>query len=143
MRAERSLKKRLGSLAVSLVALLVLPSSGAAGGDANGAVRFGVCPSNISNVIVTKEGDGEDAVRLAITLNSAGSKQLQSFSEHHLGEVVEVVFDGAVLVSTPVSARITSGKLLSRRWSSVSAAEELAKLLGNNTLGVPCGPIGE
>jgi len=143
MRVERLLINGLGSLAIALVALLVvLPRAGAAGGDADGAGRFGICPANISNVIVTKEGDGEGTVRLAITLNSAGSKQLQSFSDQHVGEVVEVVFDGAVLVRTPVSARITSGKVLSRRWSSVSAAEELAKLLGNSTLGVPCGPIG-
>ena len=51
--------------------------------------------------------------------------------------------DGAVLIRTPVSARITSGKVLSGRWSSERAAEELAKLLGSNTLGVPCGLIGE
>ncbi len=111
--------------------------------DADGAVRFGICPANISTVIVTKEGDGEGPVRLAITLNSDGSKQLQFLSEQHLGEVVEMVFDGAVLVRTPVSARITSGKVLSGRWSSERAAEELAKLLGNNTLGVPCGLIKE
>ena len=144
MRGEYSWRTGLGCLAVVLVALISSFSrAGAGAGDADGAVRFGICPANISNMIVTKEGDGEDAVRLAITLNSAGSKQLESLSEQHLGEVVEMVFDGAVLVRTPVSARITSGKVLSGRWSSVRAAEELAKLLGNNTFGVPCGLIGE
>jgi hypothetical protein len=144
MRGRYPWKTGLGCLAVVLVAL-VASFSRADGGaaDADGAVRFGICPANISTVIITKEGDGEGPVRLAITLNSDGSKQLQSLSEEHLGEVVEMVFDGAVLVRAPLSARITSGKVLSRRWSSERAAEEFAKLLGNNTLEVPCGLIKE
>lgn len=144
MRAGYPWRTGLGCLAVVLAALIASLSRADAGArDADGAVRFGICPANISNVIVTKEGDGEGPVRLAITLNGDGSKQLQPLSEQHLGEVVEVVFDGAVLLRTTVSARIDSGKVLSGRWSSERAAEELAKLLGNNTLKVPCGLIGQ
>jgi len=139
----RALRNGLGLLTVVLLTLVVPLEHAGAGGDADGAVRFGVCSANISNVIVTREGDGNGPARLVITLNSAGSEQLQSLSKQHLGEVVEVVFDGAVLVRAPVSAHIASGKLLSRMWSSGAAAEELAKLLGNNTLGVPCGTLGE
>lgn len=138
-----ALRNELRLLAVVLLTLVMPLDRAEAGGDADGPVRFGICSANLSNVIVTREGDGSGTARLVITLNSAGSDQLRSLSEQHLGEVVEVVFDGAVLVRAPVSARIASGKLLSRTWSSVAAAEELAKLLGNNTLGVPCGTLGE
>jgi hypothetical protein len=144
MGAERILKDGLASLTVALVALVAaLPSAASASADVEEAIRFGICPANISNVIVTKEEGGGGLVRLAIALNSAGSEELQSLSEQHLGEVIEVVFDGAILVRASLTTSITSGKLLSRRWSSAAAAEGLAKLLGNNTLGVPCGPMGK
>ncbi len=110
--------------------------------DPGKVVRFGICPGNLAHVVIAKEGD-EGALRLAIALNHLGAEELDSFSAAHIGEVVEIVFDGAVLLRTPIHARISGGKLLSRKWSSIAAAEAMAGLLGNNTLGAPCGPIEE
>ncbi len=144
MRAGlRALRKGLGPLAVVLLALIVPLEHAVAEGEADRAARFGVCPANIANVIVARERDGDGLALLMITLDSAGSEQLHSFTKQHLGEIVEMVFDGAVLARIRVSSFIASGKMSSRTWSSMAAAEELAKLLGNSTLGVPCGPLGE
>jgi len=73
---------------VALVACIVL------GTELSGSIeiskktaRFGICPSNITKVIVSEEMSGERKVaRLHITLNEIGVQQLQTFSEKHLGE---------------------------------------------------------
>ena len=71
--------RNIGSLATLLLTLAVSVKTAGAGQGAD-AVRFGVCSGNISKVLVIREGGGNGPARLAITLNSAGSEQMRSFS---------------------------------------------------------------
>lgn len=104
--------------------------------------RFAICPDNIKSVLVVKdETTDRETWRLAITLNDTGAQQLKVFSETHLGDVTELVFDGAVLIRERFRDVVGSGKILTGQWQSGTAATEVMMLIGNSSLGVPCGIV--
>ena len=114
----------------------------AGGGPAVRAPQFAICPQNIHSVFVVKdEASDQKLWRMEIKLNEVGTEQLRSFSEKHLGNVTELVFDGAVLLRERIQSTIGSGLILTGGWHSGEAATEVMMLFGNRSLGVPCGPL--
>lgn len=126
-----------------LVAVLLLysPIISFANSGGHGVVRFGICADQVSSVVLVEERSSAYG-RLAIQLDREGTTKLESFSRRHIGKTVEVVFDGVVLLRTPVAATFSSGKVMSRKWSSVRAAQKFSNLLTDRSLEVPCGAIG-
>lgn len=126
--------------AKAMVVLVSLTVMGSDGGSSE-VVRFGICATNISRVLVVPTGASPHGpVRLEIVLDAVGTEQFRSMSTRVLGQTVEITFDGAVLVSTRVLATISSGRMQSREWSNAAAAEEFVRLIGSRALKVPCGP---
>lgn len=145
MRAKYLSPSMLGLFSIVIITVVTFPESGAAARQGTkDMARFGVCPANISKVLIVKGGGDEEEVwHMAITLNDAGSKQFQSLQAKHLNKSVELAFDGASLGRARINGPIASSKvhLTSQSWLSLDAAKAQMALLGNKTFDVPCGLI--
>ena len=125
----------------------LLGVSNAIGGSTDqnkGPIRFGVCFSNMAEVEVVKEGErGEGKTLLLISFNKEGVRQLGTLTGKYYGKVIEFMYDGVVLLRDLIRDPTPGRAMLSFKWSSEDAAEEMAKLLRNKFLKVPCGRIRE
>lgn len=130
---------------IFILTFSLLGVSSALGGSADPKkrpTRFGVCFSNMAEVVVVKEGRrGEGKTLLFIRLNEKGMHQIEGLTKSHQGKIVEFVFDGVVLSRDLIRDPIPVRGMVSYPWSSEDAAEEMAKLLRNKFLKVPCGQI--
>lgn len=132
-----------------LMLCALLPHNAEASASSSTIIRFGICGSNVRNVLLTK-GSDTDTWHFEITLNSIGTEQFRNMPNgEHLNDSVELDWDGVSLgrvlfTSVINSANLSDAKyihLQSRDWLSLSAAEAQMKLLGHKDLDVPCGPI--
>ncbi|MGH7238567.1 MAG: hypothetical protein ACREHG_00725 [Candidatus Saccharimonadales bacterium] len=126
-----------------LMLYLLLPHNAIASSSMDKAFRFGICPSNIKSVLVTKEVKA-DIWHLMITLNSVGTEQFRDLQEKHFDKPVELAWDGVSFGKRQLNlAGLADAKQLllqSRGWLSLHAAEAQMKLLGDKSFDVPCGP---
>lgn len=133
-------------LCVSMMLMLcvLLPHNAIASSSTDKAFRFGICPSNIKSVFVTKEVKA-DIWHLMITLNSVGTEQFRELQEKHFDKPVELAWDGASFGRRQLNLAGLAGAkqllLQSRGWLSRSAAEAQMKLLTDKNLKVRCGEI--
>ena len=89
--------------------------------------QFALCPAIVSKVALGSSSiDGKKYTEIDLVLNEAGKKQFAAFTEQHLGEVVEVVFDAAVLSRATVRAYITGGNMRLTNWTSIDAATKIS-----------------
>lgn len=127
--------------ACSWVAFFLIALSWGAGAEERPAVRYALCANRVAAASVDRliRRDGEFGI--VVTLTETGTAELRSLSEAHLGEPMEVVLDGLTLQRAHVYAPISSGKMLLGRWQSKEAADRVARMLVDQGLEVPCGPL--
>lgn len=126
---------------VVLVSLASLPAHATDRGVVH-AVRFALCASNVKTAVVARSSvPGDKTVTIEIKLNPISSSQLEKMTRNHIGQTIEIVYDGAILLRTPILAVNDSGLILSRKWTSSAAARKMTALLTDPTIKVPCGPM--
>ena len=126
-----------GALRAGAVAVCVIvASTSVAAGET--PARFGLCAALVEKV---SDGGAQDPkkAQIFVQLNDEGRKRLLDFTTSRLGQTVEIVFDGVVLIRTRILSAIGSGKLLAPGWRSAQAASRFAQLLTVTDPAVPCG----
>jgi preprotein translocase subunit SecD len=105
--------------------------------------RYGLCAEAIAEAKVAERVPKEDGFTITAHLSDHRRGEFEDFTRRHVGSAVEVVFDGATLERTVLSAVIASGALQLGTWRSREAAQRMIELIKNGKLEVPCGPISE
>lgn len=148
MKYMRLLCKGL-CVSAMLILCALLPHNAVASTSPSNVIRFGICGSNIRNILVTQGAD-TSTWHFEITLNSIGTKQFRHmWNGKRRSNLVELDWDGVSLgrvlfTSVINSANLSDAKyihLQSRGWLNLRAAEAQMELLGHKDLEVPCGLI--
>lgn len=107
-------------------------------------VRYALCAGNVALTEIVPQG-GQFGVM--VQLSRAGTREVEELTRQHLGETLEVVFDGVIFVTGPIQRPLRSGLfagLFPRKEIADGALSELRKRLESSECGnpVPASPPG-